>query len=404
MTALYTKQMRKTHTILLPEMMEYHFDLIAAAFKNCGYRMEVLDYKNPDIKETGLLYCNNDMCLPCILITGQLISALKHGVYDPKTTAFLIPQAGGACRAPNYYYVIKKALDKAGFSEVPVISLNLSGKEKHKGFKLSLRLGFSLIAGALYADLLQALYLNIRAKEEIIGETEALYNKWNQRLSDDIKNNRNIKARKIKRIVKEIIDDFSKIKLKEIEDNRIGIVGEIYIKSCKLGNNGLEDYLKKYNANYFMSGFTTYCLYVADTSVAGFIDTHHLKLFSFVRGIIMHYLNKKQALISKPLKKAGYLFFSYKELKNRKDQVLDFNTSTADGWLVSAEMMGLIEKGYKKILIALPFGCMVSHVCSKGIIRRMNEKYKDCMIYPIEYDSSMAPIVAENRILLVLQS
>ena len=118
----------------------------------------------------------------------------------------------------------------------------------------------------------------------------------------------------------------------------------------------------------------------------------------------MHYLNKKQSLISKPLKKAGFLFFNYKELRNRGDHILDFKTSTADGWLVSCEMMGLIEKGYKKILIALPFGCMVSHVCSKGIIRRINEKYKDCIVYPIEYDSSMAPIVAENRILLVLQS
>lgn len=404
MTALYTKEMRKTHTILLPEMMEYHFDLIAAAFHNCKYKMEVLDYKNPDIKEIGLLYCNNDMCLPCILITGQLISALKHGIYDPKTTAFLIPQAGGACRAPNYYYVIKKALDKSGFSEVPVISLNLSGKEKHKGFKLSLRLGYSLIAAALYGDLLQALYLNIRASEQTAGECDSLYSRWNKKLSGDIANNKNIKKRRIKKIVGEIIDDFSKIETKEISDNKIGVVGEIYIKSCKLGNNNLEDFLKKNNANYFMSGFTTYCLYVADTSVSEFLAQHHLKIFSFVRGIIMHYLNKKQSLISKPLKKAGFLFFNYKELRNRGDHILDFKTSTADGWLVSCEMMGLIEKGYKKILIALPFGCMVSHVCSKGIIRRINEKYKDCMVYPIEYDSSMAPIVAENRILLVLQS
>ena len=159
--------MRKTHTILFPEMMEYHFDLISAAFINCGYKMEVLNYKNSDISELGRLYCNNDICHPCILITRQLISALKHGIYDPKTTAFLIPQAGGACRAGNYYYIIKRALARAGFPDVPVISLNLGGKEKHSGFKLSLKFGFSLIAAAIYADALQALYLNKRGCEKI---------------------------------------------------------------------------------------------------------------------------------------------------------------------------------------------------------------------------------------------
>ena len=153
-----------------------------------------------------------------------------------------------------------------------------------------------------------------------------------------------------------------------------------------------------------MSGFTTYCLYVADTSVAGYIKYHHLGLFSWVRGLIMKWLNSKQRLISKPLHNAGYIFLGYKELKGCKDHILEFECSTADGWLVSAEIMGLIEAGYKKILIALPFGCMVSHVCSKGIIRRLKEKYKDAIIYPIEFDSSLPKIVAENRILLVLQS
>ena len=176
MSAIFTKEMKKTQTILLPEMMEYHFDLIAAAFKNCGYKMEVLNYKSNDITETGLLYCNNDICLPCVMITGQLISALKYGIYDSHKIAFLIPQAGGACRASNYYYIIKRALELAGFPEVPVISLNLNGKEKHKGFKLSLRLGFSLIAAALYGDLLQTLYLQKRGIEVNKGEAIDLYN------------------------------------------------------------------------------------------------------------------------------------------------------------------------------------------------------------------------------------
>jgi len=402
---IFTKKKKKTHTILIPEMMEYHFDLICAAFKNSKYNMEVLNYKNDDIEETGLRYLNNDICYPCILIVGQLISSLNHKIYDPDKIAFLIPQTGGACRAGNYYFLIKKALKSAGYENIPVISLNMSGNEKHPGFKLSLKLGFSLISAALYGDLLESLYLSIRAKEKEEGKALELYNKWNRLLSDDIKNNKSIRRHQFKKRVKEIIADFNKIETIEINMPRVGIVGEIYIKSCKLGNNNLEDYLVKNKVDYYMSGFTSYCIYVAETTIDQFLDKHlFLKKLKFIHNMPIKWLNKKQRLISKPLNDNGYTFVSYNELKRFADDVVPFKFSTADGWLVSAEIMTLIEKGYNKIIVASPFGCLVSHVCSKGIIRKIMKKYPNSIVYSIEYDSSLSPVLQESRIQLILQS
>ena len=400
----FTKEMRKTHTILLPEMMEYHFDLIASAFINAGYKMEVLNYKNKDIEDMGLKYCNNDICYPCILIVGQLISSLIHGIYDPNKIAFLIPQAGGACRAGNYYFLIRKALNKAGFNQVPVISLNLSGKEKNPGFKLSLRLGFSLISSALYGDLLECLYLSKRAKEKISGKSLEAYNKWNNILSDDIKNNKSIKRRVFNKRVKEIINDFNNIEIINKQSTMVGIVGELYIKSCKLGNNNLEDYLIKNNVDYYMSGFTSYCLYIADTTIASYLDNRGLKIFNFINKFVNKWLDKKQRLIAEPLKSNNYVFLTYKELKKYADELISFKCDTADGWLVSAEAMGLIEAGYNKIIVASPFGCLVSHVCSKGIVRSINKEYPNSLVYSIEYDSSLSAATFENRIQLLLQN
>lgn len=401
---IYTKKKRKTHTILIPEMMEYHFDLISSAFKNCGYKMEVLNYKNQDIEETGLKYCHNDICYPCILIVGQLISSLNHNIYNPDEIAFLIPQTGGSCRAGNYYFLIKKALKNAGYGNIPVISLNMSGNEKHPGFKLSLKLGFSLISAALYGDLLQSLYYCKRPYEKENGQSLALYNKWNDILSKDISNNKSIKKHSLKKRINEIINDFNKIETMEVNKPKVGIVGEIYIKSCELGNNNLEDYLVKNNADYFMSGFTSYCIYVADTTIDQFFDKHKLGLFRFVNKFIVRWLNNKQKLIDKPLKKNGYTFLTYKELKKHSNEVISFKCSTADGWLVSAEIMGLIEKGYNKIIVASPFGCLVSHVCSKGVIRNIMKKYPNSLVYSVEYDSSLSPVGRESRIQLILQS
>lgn len=389
----YTKRMRKTHTILIPEMMEYHFNLIAAAFVASNYPTEVLDYRNEDIADTGLRYCHNDICYPCVLIVGQLISALKHRRYDPDRVAFLIPQTGGACRAGNYFYIIRHALDEAGFHQVPVISLNLSGKEKQPGFRLSLGLIKKLVEAALYGDFLQAVYL----KKVHTPECRELFLSWEKRLMVAI-----VKGGDFKKNLQKILEDFSALP-DSSSQLRVGIVGEIYVKCCRLGNRELEKTIEEMNATSMTIGFTTYCLYVADTSIADYRRRNERRVPASLHRLIMRRLIREQKKISVPLKEAGYFFPEYTEIKEKSD-LLPETCITADGWLVSAESSVLAEAGYDIVLLAMPFGCMVSHVCSKGVLSKLRKKYPNAVFYPLEYDASLPEITVRNRIFLAIQS
>lgn len=116
----FTEDMKKTHTILIPGMLPMHFSLLQAALVSCGYKAEVLHNTGREVIETGLKYVNNDICYPALLVIGQLINALESGKYDLEHTALIITQTGGGCRASNYIYLLRKALEK------PALRISLS--------------------------------------------------------------------------------------------------------------------------------------------------------------------------------------------------------------------------------------------------------------------------------------
>ena len=133
---LFTKEMKEEYTILFPTMLPVHFGLMARILETEGFHVEMLTTNHRGIVDEGLKYVHNDTCYPALLVIGQLIDAVKSGKYDMHKVALLITQTGGGCRASNYIHLLRKALEKAGLSYIPVISVNLSGLEPNPGFKL----------------------------------------------------------------------------------------------------------------------------------------------------------------------------------------------------------------------------------------------------------------------------
>ena len=127
MTPNFTKDMIKTHKILIPNMAVTQFRLMAAALECEGYNVEVLGNCGSEVAQLGLKYVHNDTCYPALLVIGQFIDALNSGKYDLDHTALLITQTGGGCRASNYIKLLRKALVKSGYGNIPVASLNFSG-------------------------------------------------------------------------------------------------------------------------------------------------------------------------------------------------------------------------------------------------------------------------------------
>lgn len=238
----FTEEMKKTHTILIPNMLPVHFKLMIEVFRNYGYNMVLLESTSKTVMEEGLKNVHNDTCYPALLVIGQFMEALKSGKYDPNKTALLITQTGGGCRASNYIHLLRKCMD-AHFPQVPVISLNFSGLEKDSAFKITPKLGIELLYAVLYGDMLMTLKNQCLPYEVNKGDTMKVVEKWQEKLSKLFREGNIISEKPSKKIYREIINDFSAIERTKEKKIKVGIIGEIYVKYSPLANNHLEDFL-----------------------------------------------------------------------------------------------------------------------------------------------------------------
>ena len=262
---IFTKEMKKTHTILIPGMLPLHFTLLRAALRSCGFKAEVLQNTDRSVVDTGLKYVNNDICYPALLVIGQFINALESGKYDPDKVALIITQTGGGCRASNYIYLLRKGLAKAGFGNVPVISLNVSGMEDQPGFDLSATMLRRFLAAVIYGDTLMYLLNKTRPYEAVQGAADELAQNWLRKLDGVFQAGKAHALSSIQKLATAITHDFADLPVNTKEKIKVGIVGEIYIKYAALGNNNLEKFLQKQNCEYMVPGLLNFIMYCADT-------------------------------------------------------------------------------------------------------------------------------------------
>lgn len=401
--AIFTPEMKKTHTILIPSMLPWHFKLLRAALVSCGYKAEVLENTDRSVVETGLKYINNDICYPALLVVGQFINALESGKYDVNKVALIMTQTGGGCRASNYIHLLRKGLEQAGYGHVPVISFNLAGMEKQPGFELNFKMIRRMLAAVVYGDVLMYLTNKTRPYEAVVGEADGLAKNWLEKLEGIFQNGKGQTFDSIHCLASDIAKDFAKLRLLAKEKIKVGVVGEIYIKYSALGNNYLESFLQKQNCEYMLPGLMSFVMYGADTHLTDY------KLYggSFMKygtaKAAMWYLKRLESAMLKALEHSPFKApASYEETKDMAKGVIGYGSNMGEGWLLTAEMIELAKSGYNNIICAQPFGCLPNHIAGRGMINKIKELVEEANILPIDYDASASKVNQENRIKLML--
>ena len=397
---IFTKEMKKDYLILIPNMLDLHMILIEKAFISCGYKCKVLT--NMDgVAEIGLKYLHNDTCYPATLMIGQFIDALNH-MEDTHHIALLITQTGGGCRASNYIHLLRKALVRAGYDYVPVISLSIQ-KIENSGFEINLDMMKKLAASILYGDLLMYLYNKTRSYEVIPGSSRALAYSLIDELSVVIAKGKGISKKELKKNFTHIIEEYEKLEIRNEQKVKVGVVGEIYVKFSALGNNHLEDFLISQDVEINvpgLMGFMGYFLYLkqVDHELYGGKKSKDL-LFKF----LFEFTAKRQLIMVNLLKNSKFGSFApFKETLTKSEGILSHGVKMGEGFLLAAEMAELIEDGFSNIVCVQPFGCLPNHICGKGVMKNIKEKYPDSNIAAIDYDAGATKVNQENRIKLML--
>ncbi|MGN0342839.1 MAG: acyl-CoA dehydratase activase-related protein [Roseburia sp.] len=404
---IFTEDMRKNYTILCPQMSPIHFELIEPAFRAAGYNIVVLDNDNRSSVDVGLKYVNNDACYPSLMVVGQIMSAVQSGKYDMTKTAVIISQTGGGCRATNYIGFIRRALEKAGYPDVPVISVNLSKLEKNPGFKLSL----PLIQKGLYAlefgDIFMRCVYHMRPYEKVKGSTDALHQKWKEKVIEFVSKDGIVSHRTFKKYCRQIIRDFDAIEIDEnLRKPRVGVVGEILVKFLPAANNYLVELLESEGAEAVvpdLTDFLLYCFYNQN------FKADHLgmsKKSARISNLGIHFFEWLRSAARDELEKSKHFHAPahISELAKYADEIVSLGNQTGEGWFLTGEMLELIHSGTNNIVCTQPFACLPNHIVGKGVIKKLRHQYPLSNIVAIDYDPGASEVNQLNRIKLMLST
>ncbi len=399
----FTEEMKKTHTILAPNMLPVHFKLYIQILRNCGYNIELLESESSSVTEAGLKYVHNDTCYPAIVVIGQFLEAVKSGRYDTDKIALIMFQTGGGCRASNYIFLIRKALERAGYGHIPVISLSLAGLEKHPGFKLTLPMLYKMLYATLYGDLIMLLENQCKPYEVKKGSAKAVSDRLTKVLTDEM-NKKHFSLVRIKRNYKRIIDEFGKIELKHEKKVKVGIVGEIFVKFSPAGNNGLERFLVSEGAEVVIPGFMDFMLYSIYDNIMDYRLYGRNKAQYPLYCTVLKFLEHEQKKVIDAVASDGRFRPStpFSHTVSLVKDYIGYGCKMGEGWLLPAEMLELADSGVNNIVCTQPFGCLPNHIVGKGMMNPIKRRNPDVNIIAIDYDASASEINQQNRIKLML--
>ena len=400
---LFTQEMKREYTLLMPQMLPVHFGMFQKMLQMEGYKVDMLMTRHHAIVEEGQKYVHNDTCYPALLVIGQLIDAVKNGGYDPHKVALLITQTGGGCRASNYIHLLRKALEKAGMSYIPVISVNLSGMEKNPGWSLTLPLIRKMIYAMMYGDLIVNVANQVRPYEVMKGDTDKMVETWENKLIDAFQKGKGMNRKEMRQFFDQICADFADIPVAGPQKVRVGVVGEIYVKFSPLGNNNLEDFLLSEGAEPVVPGLTDFMIFKIFNRESD-VDLYGGKwIKKKVCQIFKGYIEECQKDMIAALKKTRFHApGTFENMHKLVHGYLGDGNKMGEGWLLTGEMLELIHDGVPNIVCTQPFGCLPNHIVGKGMIRPLKDDYPDSNIVAIDYDPSATAINQENRIKLML--
>jgi predicted CoA-substrate-specific enzyme activase len=246
--------------VFLPPMTD-HAHALAAAFRACGVESEVLPESDAESVRIGKQHSSGRECYPLALTTGDMIKATRRPDFDPRSSAFFMPSGKGPCRFGQYNSYHRLVLDNLGLHDVLIVApmqdeslyrdLGMVGKD-------FLRL---LWKGVVCVDMLQKVHWEHRPYEKKKGDADRIYG---QALADA--------AGAIERredplpVLKRAYEEFMAMEIGERNKPVIGIVGEIYIRANRFGNEDIVGQIERLGGEAWVAPIGEWFLYVNETA------------------------------------------------------------------------------------------------------------------------------------------
>ena len=396
---------KHTKTILAPNLSPAFSTMISAALRNRGYKVYQMPLANREAIALGKQYVHNDICFPAQVNIGEALYNIKSGKFDPDNLALGLAKNCEDCRAGQYASIARKALDEAGYPQIPIMTTGMDTKEMHPGFQIGPIFNLHMVWSLLMMDGLEMMKRSVRPYEFNSGQTELIFQKYLNAIAETVTKSR----RRALQLFEEAVHTFNDIPLKkEKKRPKIGIVGEILVNYHPVSNGNLEQYLESNGIEVripSMLDFFRRSFLIEKNKAKRNLLPHPLasSLFSTISDtIIRNVKSKTDAILS------DFRFYedygTIHELAENIRDLIDISYIVGEGWLIPAEIIQMIKKGINSFVIVQPFGCLPNHITGRGMIKTIKTLYPQVQILSLDFDPDTSFANIENRLQMLIMT
>ncbi|MFR8800352.1 MAG: acyl-CoA dehydratase activase-related protein [Pilosibacter sp.] len=356
----YEKKDRKERIVLIPNTSHAFCRVMSAAMERQGLRAEPLPIGRDEAIRLGKKYVHNDICFPAQIVIGEALAALKSGKYDGKDVAIATGKYIGDCRLTHYSALLRKALDDAGFSDVPILTNDDADFHNlHPGFRLNLLSALRIAYALPMIDILEELLRKIRPYELTKGNADAAF----------------------EQAMDAVIDGLS----------RHGVNGAKH--GFEIIEARMSDVIQK---SYFYRDMQ--------------VREYHLhkplqeKLWYRMADLFFDLAHDAADKIASAHPLYDRPAVRLPELVKESDPIIHHTFDAGEGVLIPGEILHHAAHGCRAFVILQPFGCLPNHVVGRGISKRLKELYPDIQILPLDYDPDVSFANIENRLQMLIMN
>lgn len=395
----------RVYEVLVPNTSHAFSRLMAAVVSRQGLRAVPLDLGREEAIRLGKRYVHNDICFPAQIVIGEVLAELERGGHDPDRTAVMMAKYVGDCRLTHYGALLRKALDDAGYPQVPIITNDgADSHDLHPGFRLGVPASANFVLGIAMVDVYEALLRRVRPYELEPGSADAAFERAMDGLIEGISAHG---ARGAVDAFPRGLEGLSSVPHDRSRPRpRVLIVGEYLLNFHPGANHEVERYLER-------NGLEVVEARMADVIRKSYSYKHaqareyHVdiparerawnavadRLFSTALALVDR-VARDFPLYERPASMA--------ELAEKSDPIIHHTFDAGEGILIPAEILEHASRGVRNFVILQPFGCLPNHVVGRGIIKRVKELYPDAQVLPLDYDPDVSQANIENRLQMLV--
>jgi len=350
--------------------------VLAGAMKRAGIDAEVLPKPDEESINIGRQYTSGRECIPAIITAGDMVKKIHSPDFDPQSSGFFMAQGSGPCRFGQYYRLHRIILDELGHEDIPIYAPNQGPSLFDDLGAMGISFLMSTWEGVCAVDALEAKARKMRPYEKYPGQTDRTYKRYLDDLCMLVE-----KGQRLVPLLHDARKDFDAIQTEVIGKPKIGIVGEIYVRSQEFSNNFIIRRLENLGCEVALPSIGEWFLYLNFTRVRNcrWFRQYRRVVFTTLFDRYMKYRQKKifRILGLQPEASIHELFGHAKHYMH--------STLEGEAVMTIGKTIDFIKEGFDGVVNVMPFTCMPGNTVT-SIYKKIKDDHQNFPLFNLSVD------------------